>query len=227
MSAPIKIAWTQRENEHYLACVLYGYQIGKIADSVGRPRSTVWQHIKDLISQMPPREQLKYREKRPVPPDNPPTLYVDQPLQVIRGWTPEMDAKIIELRNLDWSYKRIGEAVGRADTSVNDRLIKLEEIGKFKRDPAEDRVLQKKEGRADFFRRPAGPIPANPDPPKSPRHPGYRTCLTCLASGRTKYFWSPSGEVRRCESCKRMFNICDGRGEGRSIDDRPELSLHL
>ena len=227
MSAPIKIAWTQRENEHHLACVLYGNQIVKIADSVGRPRSTVWQHIKDLISQMPHREQLKYREKRPVPPDNPPTLYVDQPLQVIRGWTPEMDAKIIELRNLDWSYKRIGEAVGRADTSVNDRLIKLEEIGKFKRDPAEDRVLQKKEGRADFFRRPAGPIPANPDPPKSPRHPGYRTCLTCLASGRTKYFWSPSGEVRRCESCKRMFNICDGRGEGRSIDDRLELSLHL
>lgn len=227
MSAPLKILWTPEEDKHFLALVLQGYQIGKIADSVGRPRSTVGQHIKDLISQMPPREQLKYREKRPVPPDNPPTLYVDQPLQVIRGWTPEMDAKIIELRNLDWSYKRIGEAVGRADTSVNDRLIKLEEIGKFKRDPAEDRVLQKKEGRADFFRRPAGPIPANPDPPKSPRHPGYRTCLTCLASGRTKYFWSPSGEVRRCESCKRMFNICDGRGEGRSIDDRLEMCLHL
>ena len=227
MSAPLKILWTPEEDKHFLALVLQGYQIGKIADSVGRPRSTVGQHIKDLISQMPPREQLKYREKRPVPPDNPPTLYVDQPLQVIRGWTPEMDAKIIELRNLDWSYKRIGEAVGRADTSVNDRLIKLEEIGKFKRDPAEDRVLQKKEGRADFFRRPAGPIPANPDPPKSPRHPGYRTCLTCLASGRTKYFWSPSGAVRRCESCKRMFNICDGRGEGRSIDDRLEMCLHL
>lgn len=227
MSAPLKILWTPEEDKHFLALVLQGYQIWKIAESVGRPRSTVGQRIKEMINQMPPREQLKYREKRPVPPDNPPTLYVDQPLQVIRGWTPEMDAKIIELRNLDWSYKRIGEAVGRADTSVNDRLIKLEEIGKFKRDPAEDRVLQKKEGRADFFMRPAGPIPANPDPPKSPRHPGYRTCLTCLASGRTKYFWSPSGEVRRCESCKRMFNICDGRGEGRSIDDRLELSLHL
>jgi transposase-like protein len=227
MSAPLKILWTPEEDKHFLALVLQGYQIWKIAESVGRPRSTVGQRIKEMINQMPPREQLKYREKRPVPPDNPPTLYVDQPLQVIRGWTPEMDAKIIELRNLDWSYKRIGEAVGKADTSVNHRLIKLEEIGKFKRDPAEDRVLQKKEGRADFFRRPAGPIPANPDPPKSPRHPGYRTCLTCLASGRTKYFWSPSGEVRRCESCKRMFNICDGRGEGRSIDDRLELSPHL
>jgi hypothetical protein len=227
MSAPLKILWTPEEDKHFLALVLQGYQIGKIAESVGRPRSTVGQRIREMINQMHPREQMKYREKRPVPPDNPPTLHVDQQLQVIRGWTPEMDAKIIELRNLDWSYKRIGEAVGKAGTSVNARLIKLEEIGKFKRDPAEDRVLQKKEGRADFFRRPAGPIPANPDPPKSPRHPGYRTCLTCLASGRTKYFWSPSGEVRRCESCKRMFNICDGRGEGRSIDDRLELSLHL
>ena len=77
MSAPLKIIWTQEEDDHFLSLVLQGYQIGKIAESVGRARSTVGLHIKDLINQLPPREQLKYREKRPVPPGNPPTLHVD------------------------------------------------------------------------------------------------------------------------------------------------------
>lgn len=227
MSAPLKIIWTHEEDDHFLSLVLQGYQIGKIAESVGRARSTVGLHIKDLINQLPPREQLKYREKRPVPPGNPPTLHVDHAMQVMRGWTPEMDAKIIELRGLNWSYKRIGKEVRKGDTSVNDRLNKLAEIGLFKRDPAEERVLPKKEGRADFFHRPAGPIPANPDPPKSPRHPGYRTCLTCLSNGRTKYFWSPAANVRRCESCKKAFARCDDQGDGRRIDDRLDLCLHL
>lgn len=150
MSAPLKIIWTHEEDDHFLSLVLQGYQIGKIAESVGRARSTVGLHIKDLINQLPPREQLKYREKRPVPPGNPPTLHVDHAMQVMRGWTPEMDAKIIELRGLNWSYKRIGKEVRKGDTSVNDRLNKLAEIGLFKRDPAEERVLPKKEGRADF-----------------------------------------------------------------------------
>ena len=138
MSAPLKIIWTQEEDDHFLSLVLQGYQIGKIAESVGRARSTVGLHIKDLINQLPPREQLKYREKRPVPPGNPPTLHVDHAMQVMRGWTPEMDAKIIELRGLNWSYKRIGKEVRKGDTSVNDRLNKLAEIGLFKRDPAEE-----------------------------------------------------------------------------------------
>mgnify|MGYP003757427141 FL=1 len=218
MSAPLKILWTPEEDKHFLALVLQGYQIGKIAESVGRPRSTVGQRIREMINQMPPREQLKYRERRPVPPDNPPTLHVDQPLQVIRGWTPEMDAKIIELRNLDWSYKRIGEAVGKAGTSVNARLIKLEEIGKFKRDPAEDRVLQKKEGRADFFRRPAGPAPENPAPPRDPTKPGWRKCLG-YDCGRV--FWSPSASVRRCQKCTIQY------ARGDVVRDATEFRLHL
>ncbi len=224
MSAPIRIVWTPQADQLLLSLKLQGYQVRQIAESVGRARSTVGLHIKDLINQLPPREQLKYREKRPVPPGNPPTLHVDHAMQVMRGWTPEMDAKIIELRGLNWSYKRIGKEVRKGDTSVNDRLIKLEEMGKFKRDPAEERVLPKKEDRADFLKRPAGPAPENPDPPKSPRHPGWRTCLT---DGCGKYFWSESASNRRCEKCKRMFARCESNGDGRRIDDRLELSLHL
>jgi len=227
MSAPTRIVWTPEEDRHLLSLKLQGYQVRQIAESVRRPRSTVSQRISALISQMSPTQQLHYSSMRLVPPGKPPALCAEHTSSMTVGWTPEMDSKAIKLRGLGWSYVRIGAVVGKNKNCVNGRLQKLAKIGLTKREEQKERVSIPREGRADFLKRPAGPIPANPDPPKSPRDPGYRTCLTCLANGRTKYFWSQSGAVRRCESCKRMFNICDGRGEGRSIDDRLELSLHL
>ena len=224
MSAPTRIAWTAEENRHLLARKLQGYQVSQIADSIGRPRSTVGQRIKALIGQLPEHEQWQYSTKRPIPPGHPPTLAAEHSSAMIHGWTPEMDAKAIELRGLGWSYAMIGAVVGRNQSSVNARLMKLAKLGLTKREEPKERVFIPREGRADFLKRPAGPVPENPDPPKSPRHPGWRSCLT---AGCGKYFWSPSAAVRRCEKCKRMFNICDGRGEGRSTDDRLELSLHL
>lgn len=227
MNAPIRIIWTPEEGRHFLALKLQGYQVGQIADSVGRARSTVGQRITALIRQMTPREQMQYAEKRPVPPGRPPTLGAEHASEIIRGWTEEMDATAIEMRGRGCSYETIGKAVGRNQARVNDRLMKLEQMGRFKRDPAEMRVLTTKAVLGDTLKRPEGPIPANPEPPKSPRHAGYRTCLTCMANGRTKYFWSPSAAVRRCDSCKKMFSRCDDQGDGRRIDDRLELSLHL
>ncbi len=227
MSAPTRIDWTAEEDHHLLSLKLQGYQVSQIADSIGRPRSTVGQRIQALIVKLPEHEQAQYSEKRPIPLGHPPTIDAEHMSVMISGWTPEIDAKAIELRGLGWSYAGIGSVVGKNKNCVNARLHKLAKIGLTKREEQKERVFIPREGRADFMKRPVGQIPANPDPPKSPRDPGYRTCLTCLANGRTKYFWSPSAAVRRCESCKRMFNICDGRGEGRSIDDRLELSLHL
>lgn len=224
MSAPTRISWTDEENNHLLACKLHGYQVSQIADSIGRPRSTVGQRIKALILQLQAHEQAQYAEKRPVPPDHPPALAAEHTSAMIYGWTPEMDAKAIELRGLGWSYARIGKIVGREQSRVNDRLQKLAKIGLTKREEPKERVFIPRDGRADFFRRPAGPVPENPDPPKSPRHPGWRTCLT---AGCGKYFWSESAAVRRCEKCKRMLARCDGHGDGTRVDDRLEMCLHL
>lgn len=224
MSAPTKISWTDEENNHLLACKLQGYQVSQIADSIGRPRSTVGQRIKALILQLQAHEQAQYAEKQPIPPDHPPTLSAEHTSAMIYGWTPEMDAKAIELRGLGWSYARIGKVVGREQSRVNDRLQKLAKMGITKREAPKERVFLPREGRADFLRRPAGPVPENPDTPKSPRHPGWRTCLT---AGCGKYFWSESAAVRRCEKCKRMFARCDGHGDGTRVDDRLEMCLHL
>lgn len=224
MSAPTRIAWTAEEDRHLLSLKLQGYQVSQIADSIGRPRSTVGQRIKVLIGQLPQHEQWQYSEKRPIPTGHPPTLDVEHTSAMIYGWTPEMDAKAIELRRLGWSYARIGKVVGREQSRVNDRLKKLAKIWLTKREAPKERVFLPREGRADFLRRPAGPVPENPDPPKSPRHPGWRTCLT---AGCGKYFWSESAAVRRCEKCKRMFARCDGHGDGTRVDDRLELCLHL
>lgn len=224
MSAPTRIAWTAEEDHHLLSLKLRGYQVAQIADSIGRPRSTVGQRINALIVQLPQHEQWQYSEKRPIPPGNPPTLAAEHTSAMIYGWTPEMDAKAIELRGLGWSYARIGAAVGKNQNRVNDRLKKLAEIGITKRDAPKERVFLPKEDRADFLKRPAGPAPENPCPPKSPRHPWWRKCLT---DGCGQYFWSESAAVRRCEKCKRMFARCESNGDGRRIDDRLELSLHL
>lgn len=224
MSAPTRIAWTAEEDHHLLSLKLQGYQVAQIADSIGRPRSTVGQRIKALILQLPAHEQAQYAEKRPVPHDHPPTLAAEHTSAMIYGWTPEMDAKAIELRCLGWSYARIGKVVGREQSRVNDRLQKLAKIGVTKREAPKERVFLPIDGRADFLKRPAGPAPENPDPPKSPRHPWWRKCLT---DGCGQYFWSESAAVRRCEKCKRMFARCESNGDGRRIDDRLELSLHL
>ncbi len=224
MSAPIRIAWTPEEDHHLLSLKLQGYQVSQIAGSLGRARSTVGQRIKALIVQLPQHEQWQYSEKRPIPPGNPPTLEADHTSSMIGGWTPEMDAKAIELRGLDWSYARIGAVVGRNQNRVNDRLKKLAKIGVTKREAPKERVFLPREGRADFLKRPTGPAPENPAPPKSPRHPWWRKCLT---EGCGKYFWSESAANRRCEKCKRMFARCETNGDGRRIDDRLELSLHL
>ena len=58
MSAPLKIIWTKEEDDHFLSLVLQGYQIGKIAESVGRARSTVGLHIKDLIPLQDERQKV-------------------------------------------------------------------------------------------------------------------------------------------------------------------------
>lgn len=227
MSAHIRIVWTPEEDRHLLALKLQRYQVRQIAESVGRPRSTVCQRIRALIRQMSPSEQLQYSAKRPVPTGIPTTLSTDHKSQMAGGWTPDLDAKAIELRGLGWSYARIGAVVGRNQNRVNDRLKKLAEIGIKKREEPKERVFLPKEDSSYFLKRPAGPVPDNPEPPKSPWHPGWRTCLTCLYDGYIKYFWSPSAAVRRCEKCKRMFARCESNGDGRRIDDRLELSLHI
>ena len=224
MSAPIRIAWAPEEDQHLLSLKLQGYQVRQIAESVGRPRSTVSQRIRALISQMSPSEQLQHSATRPVPTGIPPTLSIDQTSSMIGGWTPDLDAKAIELRGLGWSYARIGAVVGKNQNRVNDRLQKLAKSGITKREEPKERVFLPKEDRADFLKRPAGPAPENPGPPKSPRHPWWRKCLT---DGCGQYFWSESASNRRCEKCKRMFARCESNGDGRRIDDRLELSLHL
>ena len=69
------------------------------------------------------------------------TLSTDQTSPMIGGWTPEMDAKAIELRGLGWSYARIGAVVGKNQKCVNDRLKKLAEIGITKREPPKSAYL--------------------------------------------------------------------------------------
>lgn len=224
MNAPIRILWTTEEDQHLLALKLQGYRFVQIAESVGRPRSTVSQRINALISQMSPREQMQYSVMRPVPPGIPSALSTDQKSQMAGGWTPDLDAEAIELRALGWSYARIGAVVGKNQNRVNDRLKKLAEIGITKKEAPKERVFIPKEDRADFLKRPAGPAPENPDPPKSPRHPWWRKCLT---EGCGKYFWSETASNRRCEKCKRAFARCEDKWDGRRIDDRLELSLHL
>ncbi len=227
MSAPTRIAWTAEENNHLLACKLQGYQVSQIADSIGRPRSTVGQRIKALIGQLPEHEQWQYSTKRPIPPGHPPTLAAEHSSAMIYGWTPEMDAKAIELRGLGWSYARIGKVVGREQSRVNDRLMKLAKIGLTKREERrepKERVFAPKEGRADFFRRPAGPAPENLSPPLDPRRPGWRKCL---GDNCGRVFWSPSAAVRRCEKCKKAFTRTDDHGSGSRVDDRLEMCLHL
>ena len=224
MSAPTRIAWTAEENLHLLSLKLQGYQVSQIADSIGRPRSTVGQRINALIGQLPEHEQWQYSEKRQIPPGHPPTLDAKHSSAMIRGWTPEMDAKAIELRGLGWSYARIGKVVGREQSRVNDRLMKLAKIGLTKREAPKERVLAPKDGRADFFRRPAGPAPENPSPPRDPRKPGWRKCL---GDNCGRVFWSPSAAVRRCEKCKKLYTRSDGHGDGSRVIDTPELCLHL
>ena len=167
MSAHIRIAWTPEEDRHLLALKLQGYQVRQIAESVGRPRSTVSQRIRALISQMSPSEQLQHSATRPVPTGIPTTLSTDHKSQMAGGWTPEMDAKAIELRGLGWSYARIGAAVGKNQNRVNDRLKKLAEIGITKRDAPKERVFLPKEDSSYFLKRPAGPVPASAPAPST------------------------------------------------------------
>jgi hypothetical protein len=225
MPATVKIVWTEEEDAHLLKLRRLGYSNERIAESVGRPRSTVGHRVLKLIADLSPEQLAAMGDPKTDPVEPPPVLRADVLSHRAIGWTDAMDEQITELRNGGMSYRKIGLVVGRHESTVWDRLMKLaEQQTAAPGQPAAARVAGKPRGRADFFRRPAGPVPANPDPPASPRDPGYRKCLGADCG---KFFWSPSAAVRICPNCKKNASRPDGYGNGRAIADTSEFVLRL
>lgn len=225
MPATVKIIWSGEEDELMVKMRLLGRKNQEIADALGRPRSTVGHHLLKLLKELPPEELEKIRIRAV---ETPPLLRLAVPSpRAGVFWTPEMDDYITKQRQADVSYRRIGEAIGRHESSVWDRVMKLAE--RQMTAPASSSAFPKTaapRGRADFFRRPPGPVPANPDPPKSPLDPGYRKCLGADHRG-APYFWSPSGAVRICPNCKRNQSRPDHHGSGSAVADVGSYVLHL
>ena len=226
MPATAKIVWTAEEDEHLIKLHLMGYSNNRIAESVGRPRSTVGNRMRKVIADLSPEQRAEMGNPMPTPSVPPPMLRAEVISHRAAGWTDAMDAQITALRNSGMSYRKIGLAVGRHETTVWDRLMKLpEEASEAPTRPAEPPAKAKYgSGRADFFRRPDGPPPDKPDSSPNPRDPAWRRCL---GDNCGRVFWSPSAAVRRCTKCKSMYSRCDGHGDGSRVDDRSELCLHL
>lgn len=227
MPATVKIVWTKEEDAHLLKLRRLGYSNERIAQSVGRARSTVGHRVLKLIADLSPEQLAAMGDTQPAPVEPPPLLRADVLSHRAIGWTDAMDAQVTELRKSGMRYRKIGLVVGRHESTVWDRLMKLaEQKTAAPGQPAAARVAGKPRGRADFFRRPAGPVPANPDPPASPHDPGYRKCLGIYHWG-VPHFWSPSAAVRICPTCKKNASRPDGYGNGRAIADTAEFVLRL
>lgn len=225
MPATVKIIWTEEEDAHLLKLRRLGYSNERIAESVGRPRSTVGHRVLKLFADLSPEQLATMGDPQTDPVEPPPVLRAHVLSHRAIGWTDAMDEQITELRKGGMSCRKIGLVVGRHESTVWDRLMKLaEQQTAAPGQPAAARVSGKPSGRADFFRRPAGPVPANPDPPKSPREPGWRKCLGVDCG---EHFWSPSAAVRICPKCKKNASRPDGYGNGRAIADTAEFVLRL
>ena len=241
MPATVKIVWTEEEDAHLLKLRWLGYRIEQIAESVGRPRSTVGHRVLKLIADLSPEQLAKMGDPQTDPVELPPLLRADALSHLAIGWTDAMDEQITELRNGGMIYRKIGLVVGRHESTVWARLMKLaEQQTAAPGPPAAARVASNPRGRADFFRRPAGPvpanpdppkirrpaspIPANPDPPKSPREPGWRKCLGVDCG---EHFWSPSAAVRICPKCKKNSSRPDRDGNCQATAYAAEYVLRL
>lgn len=225
MPATVKIIWTEEEDAHLLKLRRLGYSNERIAESVGRPRSTVGHRVLKLFADLSPEQLATMGDPQTDPVEPPPVLRAHVLSHRAIGWTDAMDEQITELRKGGMSYRKIGLVVSRHESTVWDRLMKLsEQQTAAPGPPAAAMVAGKPRGRADFFRRPSGPVPANPDPPKSPREPGWRKCLGVDCG---EHFWSPSAAVRICPKCKKNASRPDGYGNGRAIADTAEYVLRL
>lgn len=224
-----RILWTEEEDAHMVKLCQAGYTGAEIAEAVGRPRGTVSKRLA-LISPMRKTAgdgESCLRTKPTAPAPALPAAVASKK----NGWTPELDEQILELRRSGGTFLRIADTVGRGHSSVWKRIMELTEANGAAPAPANPEDVPKKRkpwgsGRADFFRRPAGPVPANPDPPASPRDPGYRKCLGIYHRG-VPHFWSPSAAVRICPTCKKNASRPDGYGNGRAIADTAEFVLRL
>ncbi len=227
MPATVKIEWSKAEDDHLLKLKDAGYSNQAIADSVGRPRSTVGHRLLELFDAMPKDESTALRKCRPSPKTPAPTLRHDfLSARASDWWTDEIDAQITELRQNGMAYARIGLIIGRNGKTVYERLIKLSATEVLVEIQSKPRGFMKFQGsgRADYQPRPAGPSPENPDPPRSPRSAGWRKCL---GDNCGRFFWSPNAGCRRCERCKKALTRSYDHGNGRSVDDRLEMCLHL
>jgi len=218
MPATVKIHWTEAEDAHLLNLRAQGYTNQQIADSVGRPRTTIGHRLVALKAQHSPEKLAELRafhDKRPqgqAPVANLATLSP-------RGdafWTDEMDERITSLRSNGLSYRAIGEAIGRHESTVWDRLMLLlqRKQGLAVKPGPLDR---KTSGRADFMRRPCGPTPSKPDASPHPREPAWRRCLGDECG---LVFWSRSADNRICPRCK-------GGGNELVRGGTPEFALHI
>lgn len=227
MPATVKIEWSKEEDGHLLKLKEAGYSNQAIADSVGRPRSTVGHRLLELFDAMPKEKSAELRRWRPSPNTPAPTLRNEfLSARASDWWTEEIDAQITELRQNGMAYARIGLIIGRNGKTVYERLIKLSATEVLVETSSKPRGFMKFQGsgRADYQPRPAGPAPSNPEPPKNPRSAGWRKCL---GDDCGRFFWSPNAGCRRCERCRKLLTRSDGHGDGSRVIDTPELCLHL
>lgn len=224
-----RILSTEEEDAHMLKLRQAGYSCVQIADSVGKARSTISKRLA-VISPMRKTAvdgEACIRTKPTAPAPALPAAVASKK----NGWSKELDEQILELRRSGCTFLRIADTVGRGLSSVWKRIMELTEANGSAPAPANPAAVPKERkprgaGRADFFRQPAGPVPANPDPPASPRDPGYRKCLWIYHRG-VPHFWSPSAAVRICPTCKKNASRPDGYGKGRAIADTAEFVLRL
>lgn len=222
-----QIVWTAEEDAHLLTLRQDGYTNVQIAESVGRPRSTVSKRLVVLTDlRNTPDDAGLTRSVRPACP--PPALPIEKKSPTLRRWSAEEDDLITDLRRQGLSYVVIGEMVGRGYTSVFCRLQKLSEYR------CVEQPAPQKEGESKFSKkfgpprrsplRPTGPAPSKPDPSPDPRAPAWRKCL---GDGCGKVWWSPSAAVRICQECKKSLSRVDHHRNGSAVANITEHRLHL
>jgi transposase len=169
----ISTFWTPEKDAELISMREAGKSYKAIGDRLGCGHTTVFSRLC----------KLQFLPKH-VPS---PKVYADE------FWTDELFARIDQMRSEGMSIRLIGEKIGRHESTICEHL-RL-------RKPAQEAGTTPKHGgcRADFFRRPTGPIPKVPDASPSPRAPAYRRCLGDECG---RVFWSASAAVRICPRCK-------------------------